>query len=134
MTPRVRAEPRSRVVRDRGAAGIWVLACAALMLAVALVVTVRGLAVLGRHRAESTADLAALAAAGQIGVSTGICPAAVRLARANHAGVQRCAVSLAAGGRSGTVSVRITMRVDLPLVGSREVSASARAGRLAVPP
>src|SRR5581483_9471789 len=55
--------------RDVGAASIWVLACCALLMLMAAVVTVCGLAVLARHRAEAGADLAALAAAERIGVS-----------------------------------------------------------------
>jgi len=90
----------SRSNRERGSASIWVIACCALLLAITFASTMRTAAVVARHRAESAADLAALAAAGQIGVSHGICPAAVRIAAANGASVQRCAPSLAPGGRS----------------------------------
>ena len=124
----------SRSNRERGSASIWVVACCALLLAITFASTMRTAAVVARHRAESAADLAALAAAGQIGVSHGICPAAVRIAAANGASVQRCAPSLAPGGRSGTVTVWLSMRVWLPIVGSRQVVASARAGREAVAP
>jgi secretion/DNA translocation related TadE-like protein len=119
---------------DRGSASIWLLACCALLLVVAFAGTVRAAAVVVRHRAESAADLAALAAAGQIGVSDGVCAAAARIAMANGATVVRCQPALAPGGRSGSVTVRLTMRVRLPVVGSREVVASARAGRDAVMP
>jgi len=124
----------NRVGRERGSASIWVVACCALLLAVAFASTLRVAAVLARHRAESAADLAALAAAGQIGVSDGICPAAARIAVANGVSVQQCLSSLAADGRSGTVTVRISMQVRLPVVGVREVIASARAGRERVVP
>ena len=119
---------------DRGSASIWLLACCALLLAVAFAGTVRAAAVVVRHRAESAADLAALAAAGQIGVSAGVCAAAARIAAANGATVLRCRPVLASSGRSGSVTVWLTMRVRLPVVGSREVVASARAGRAAVVP
>ena len=115
---------------DRGSAGVWLLACGALLLAVAAVVVVRGLAVLARHRAESAADLAALAAAGQIGVSTSPCRAAGRIADANEASVARCSTDLDTDARSGTVVVRLIVSVHLPVVGVRIVTASARAARL----
>lgn len=124
----------SRPDHDRGSASIWVVACCALLLAVAFANTLRTAAVVARHRAESAADLAALAAAGQIGVSQGVCRAAARIAAANGATVQRCVPSLAPGGRSGTVVVRLSVRVRLPVVGAKEVVASARAGREAVTP
>ncbi|MFN2518871.1 MAG: Rv3654c family TadE-like protein [Jatrophihabitantaceae bacterium] len=119
---------------ERGSASIWVVACCPLLLALAFASVVRTTAVIARHRAESTADLAALAGAGQIGISDGVCPAAARIAEANGATVLQCAPSLAPGGRSGTVTVRLRMRVRLPVLGFREVLASARAGRAAVAP
>lgn len=115
--------------RDRGSASVWVLACCALLLLIGAAGVLRTEAVLGRHRAEGAADLAALAAAGQIGVSDGICAAARRIAAANSATVGSCTFALAADGRSGTVRVRITLTVHLPVVGTRTVTASARAGR-----
>jgi len=114
---------------DRGSASIWVLACCALLLTVAFASTLRASAVVARHRAEAAADLAALAAAGQIGVSNGICAAAERIAAANGATVRHCVPVLAASGRSGTVTVWLALRVRLPIVGARDVLASARAGR-----
>ncbi|PZS12876.1 MAG: pilus assembly protein TadE [Pseudonocardiales bacterium] len=119
---------------ERGSASIWVVACCALLLAVAVASAVRTTAVVVRHRAESTADLAALAAAGQIGVGQGICPAAARIAVANGATLLRCEPSVAPGARSGTVRVWVSLRVRLPVVGSRGVVASARAGREPVGP
>jgi secretion/DNA translocation related TadE-like protein len=119
---------------DRGSASLWVLACCALVLAVTYAVTVRGSAVLARHRAEAAADLAALAAAGQIGVSVDICRDAARVALANGATVQSCVPALDPDGRSGTVTVRVRMEVELPLVGATDTVATARAGRDAVSP
>lgn len=97
---------------------------------VAAVGTVRELAVLARHRAESAADLAALAAAGRIGLGTDGCAVAARLALRDGVVLRSCQLALAADGRSGTVAVRVALAVRLPLVGSRTVDASARAGRL----
>lgn len=119
---------------DGGSASIWVLACAVLLLLLAGVETVRGVAVLARHRAESVADVAALAAAGRIGVSDQVCAAAALVAARNGGQLVACVPHLAVDGRSGTVVARVAVRVVLPIVGRREVRASARAGRLAVPP
>jgi secretion/DNA translocation related TadE-like protein len=115
---------------DRGSAAVWVLACSAVVLAVGAVVVVQTLAVLARHRAEAAADLAALAAAGRIGAGGDPCAAARVVAAANGATVRACRVSLDPSGRSGTVRVQVSARVDLPLVGPRQTGARARAGRL----
>ncbi len=116
--------------RDRGAAAVWVLGCAAVVLAVGVLVLVRGLSVLARHRAETAADFAALAAATRIGVGGDPCTAAREIAAANAAVLQSCSVSLGADGRSGTVRVEVLAHADLPVVGERSLTARARAGRL----
>lgn len=116
--------------RDRGAAAVWVLGCGAVVLAVGLFVLVRSLAVLARHRAETAADLAALAAASRIGVGGDPCTSAGAVAAANGATVSSCLVRLGPGGRSGTVRVEVRAEADLPVVGARTVTARARAGRL----
>ena len=115
---------------DRGSATVWVLACCVLLLTVAGVTIVRTAAVLARHRAESAADLAALAAAGRIGVADDSCAMATRTALGNGASVRSCRVVQAADGRSGSVRVVVVIRVRLPVVGEQTVTASARAGRL----
>jgi secretion/DNA translocation related TadE-like protein len=122
----------TRASGERGSASIWVITCCALLLAVAFASTMRATAVVARHRAESAADLAALAGAGQIGVSRGVCQAAARVATANGAAVHRCAVALDPSGRSGTVAIQLSLSARLPVVGTRQVVASARAGRDAV--
>jgi secretion/DNA translocation related TadE-like protein len=109
-----------------------VLACAALVFVIATIAMVRASAVLARHRAESAADLSALAAAGEIGVSERICSAARRIASANGARLRSCSPALSPDGRSGAVTVRVEVSVHLPLVGARDAIASARAGRAAV--
>jgi len=117
---------------DRGSASIWVLAACALVLLAAGVVQVRASAVFARHRVEAAADLAALAAAQRIGTSSSgaePCRAADQVARANAAHLVRCVTVLVASGRSGRVDVRVVASVRLPVVGSREVGASARAER-----
>lgn len=116
---------------DRGSASIWVLSGAVLVLLLAAVVTLRTAAVLARHRAESAADLAALAAATRIGISANQCSAAAVIALANGAELSSCQVILAADGRSGTVQVEVRLRVHLSAgLGSHIVTAQARAARL----
>lgn len=115
---------------DEGSASIWVVACCALLMVVATVATLRGLAVLARHRAEAGADLAALAAAEQIGLGDRACAAATEVARRNGGRLRSCRLRLAADGRSGTVDVAVEHPVRLPIVGTRTVVATARAGRL----
>lgn len=116
--------------RDRGSATIWVLGCALLVLLVGTVCFVRGLAVLARHRAESAADLAALGGASRIGTAASPCAVAADLAGRNGARLISCVVRVDPDGRSGTVLVRVSAPATLPVVGAREVTASARAGRL----
>jgi len=111
-----------------------VLACSALVLLLGVVVSLRAGAVLARHRAESAADLAALAAAGRIGLADDVCAPAGPIARANGGLLIRCRPTLAADGRSGSVDVEVTVAVRLPGVGEQQAIASARAGRLAVDP
>jgi secretion/DNA translocation related TadE-like protein len=107
-----------------------VVSCCALLLVLGGVATVRALAVLARHRAEAGADLAALAAAGRIGVGDDACSAASENARRNGVRLRSCRLQLAADGRSGTVALTVVLRVHLPVVGQRDVVASARAARL----
>jgi secretion/DNA translocation related TadE-like protein len=101
-------------------------------LLAATVLMARTEAVLARHRAGAAADLAALAAAGQIGVRpTGeLCARAAEVATADGARVTSCATDLSADGRSGTVLVTVAVDVSLPFVGRQRVRAAARAARL----
>jgi secretion/DNA translocation related TadE-like protein len=108
-----------------------VIAAGLLVLFVAYAGGVRVASVLARHRTEAAADLAALAAAGQIGVGDQPCAAARAIAAANHVALAACAVALAVDGRSGTVRVQVRGSAHLPIVGRREVVAAARAARLA---
>jgi secretion/DNA translocation related TadE-like protein len=127
---RLRRARLRRLTGDRGSATIWVLTCCVLLAVVAGVGTARGLAVLARHRAESAADLAALAAAGQIGVSEHECAAARQVAAQNGAALHQCSLRLSPDGRSGMVSVAVSLPVRLPIIGAQTVAATARAARL----
>lgn len=119
---------------ELGSATVWVLGCCALLLLIGYASVLRSAAVLARHRVEAAADLAALAAAGRIGIGDDICAAARRLAARNGAQLAGCTPALGADGRSGTVTVQVQLPVRLAGLGAREVRASARAGRAAVPP
>lgn len=114
---------------DRGSACIWVLTASSVLIAVALLATTRGGAVLARHRAESAADAAALAAAAQIGVGRDPCEAAGRLATANHARVSSCTLHLAGDARSGQVEVSVRIGIRLLVLGETTVEARAWAQR-----
>jgi secretion/DNA translocation related TadE-like protein len=118
-----------RLDDDAGSASIWVLTCCALLVVVATFATLRAMAVLARHRAEASADLAAVAAAGRIGVDTGSCAAAARIAERNGGRLSACRLDLPPDGRSGTVQVTVIVAVRLPVLGTEQVRASARAGR-----
>ena len=115
---------------DKGSASVWVLACSALVLLIGVATSMRTAAVLARHRAESAADFAALAAAGRIGLGGDSCAAAAALAAANGAALVHCRTNLATDGRTGTVEVSVSLAVRLPGLGMERVVATARAGRL----
>jgi secretion/DNA translocation related TadE-like protein len=120
---------------DRGSVTVWLASACALVLLAATTGALRGLAVLGRHRAEAAADLAALAAAGQLGTASGDpspCSLARTVAAGNRAAVLACRVAPSADGRSGVVDVVVAASIGLPVLGRVDVRASARAGRLAV--
>jgi secretion/DNA translocation related TadE-like protein len=115
---------------ERGSASVWVLACSALVLLIGVATSLRTEAVLARHRAESAADFAALAAAGRIGLRGDGCAAASALAAANGAALVRCRMTLRLDGRAGTVDVSVSLAIRLPALGVERVIATARAGRL----
>jgi secretion/DNA translocation related TadE-like protein len=114
---------------ERGSASIWVLAGSALIMLIAITVVSRTDATLSRHRAEFTADAAALAAASQIGVQTQPCAAAARIATTNGARLRDCRVRQADDGRSGQIAIVVTVDVRLPILGPASVQASANAAR-----
>lgn len=124
-----RALPALPAPADAGSAAVWVLSCSVLLLMVGLAVVLRTSAVLARHKAQGAADLAALAAAGRIGISGAMCDVASGIARANGAELVRCSARLDAGARSGIVDVEVRVHVVLGPVGGVDSSATARAGR-----
>ena len=118
---------------ERGSASVWVLAVSILLLLVGAMATVRGAAVLARHRAEAAADVAALAAAGRFGTGDDPCRAAAVVARRNSASLVGCRVRAGPSGRGGLVDVVVARSLWLPGLGRTLVRASARAGRVAAP-
>jgi secretion/DNA translocation related TadE-like protein len=116
-------------VRQRGSATIWVLATCVLLLLLGAIATLRAAAVLARHRAEAAADVAALAAAGQLGTGREPCAMAEWVARRNGATLDSCRVRADPAERGGVVDVVVSRAVRLPGIGVATVRASARAGR-----
>ena len=98
---------------------------AALMVAVLVTVTVGGLvigsAVVARHRAQSAADLAVLAAAARVPAGpSAACEEARALAAAMHANVRRCDIE--------HLDVVVTVAVAAGARIGAEATAAARAG------
>ena len=107
-----------RRARDtRGSATVWLLAGVLLAGTLCSAWVKAGLAGLARQRAESAADLAALAGARKAAVgSREVCAAASAIARRNGATLLACAVD------GSTVTVRTRVSSPLP------ATSSARAG------
>jgi secretion/DNA translocation related TadE-like protein len=106
-----------------------VLSCSGLVAGLAFAALVSASAVLARHQAENSADLAAISGAEQIGRAGQPCRIAAEIAAANSTTLTSCQVQLAVDGRSGVVSVTVSKTVRLAGVGSRSVTAVARAAR-----
>lgn len=109
---------------DRGSATVWVLALCGVLVSLGAAAVLVGAAVVGRHRAEAAADLAALAAADRaVSGTADPCAAAASVASANGAVLESCIAEPGA-----VVDVRVTVEVLLGPLGRRPVSARARAG------
>ncbi|GIH90877.1 hypothetical protein Psi01_15070 [Planobispora siamensis] len=96
----------------------------AVISTVVLAVTFAGAARVIRHRAQTAADLGALAAARLAFADPDAgCAEAASLAVTNGARLTRCVV-----GDGGVATVRVVVSFTLPVVGAEEVMAHARAG------
>ena len=95
----------------------------AVVVSIALGIMVIGSAVVARHRAQASADLAALAAAGRLasGVEAA-CSAAALIAGAMHSTITTCRVE------DLDVIVGVEVAVDLGRWGFGSARAAARAG------
>jgi len=108
MTARVRP---LRCADQRGAGTVLGLGFLGLVSVIAFVAVGLGGIVVVHRRAESAADLAALAAASGYQGGSGPCDAARRIAAANGATVVRCALD----GPVATVEVACTARIGAPI-------------------
>lgn len=118
-----RGSHRAAVSRERGSATLWCVALSALLFTVAMAFALVGTVRVAHHRAQSAADLSALAAARwALASPEKACAQAARLAVQNGAELVRCALTEA------TVDVTVSVGLSLPGVGDRTVHARARAG------
>lgn len=109
--------------RDRGSASIWVLAVGLVLLAAGLAGATVGAAHVAQHRAQTAADLGALAGAARAfqGRPTA-CARAAQLVAANGARLTGCTLD----GLDLTVTVEVA---PAPATGvGRPATATARAG------
>ena len=109
--------------RDRGSMTIWAAALAGLVLLGSSAALLYGSAVAGRHRAETAADLAALAAAVHVVDSpASACAIGARIAIGNGGSLRGCEVV------GDKVEVVVSRRVSLGGLGTFTAVARARAG------
>ncbi|MEW9527624.1 Rv3654c family TadE-like protein [Microbispora sp. NPDC049125] len=108
---------------DRGSATIWMTAFMAVLWMVTMTVVYVGVARVARHRAQSAADLSALAVA-QWAFATpeGACDRAGAIAVANGARIDSCSVV------DGVAEISASVRFAVPLLGDHTAIAMARAG------
>jgi secretion/DNA translocation related TadE-like protein len=117
-----------RLSGEQGSGTILVLAVALILGVVMLSVVLVGQATTIRHRAESAADLAALAGADQARVGGDACAAAQRTAQLNGARVMSCSTASAADGPVPAVGeVTVVVAVSAAVLGGRTLAATARA-------
>ncbi len=113
----------SRVSADRGSVTLVAVAMVVVLLAITVACVYLGSAVIARHRAQSAADLAALAAAGRLTDGAGAaCAHAVAVVQAMHATVANCSVI------ELDVVVAVEVTVALGRLGPGTARAVARAG------
>lgn len=118
-------------MRERGSATVLAIGIIGVLLAVGLALLAAVQIVLGRARAVTAADAAALAAAPMTfppiaqGVAPGI--AAEEMAIANGARVVRCDCPVVATFDARAVEVEVEVPVDLVIFGQRVVRVSSRA-------
>ncbi|GAT67977.1 hypothetical protein PS9374_03638 [Planomonospora sphaerica] len=119
-----RAVPRAADPRERGSATVWTVAVMAVIFTLAVTVVLIGTARVARHRAQTAADLGALAAARFAFTEPGRgCAEAASLAAANGARLLRCSTRA-----DGIADVQVAVGFSLPVAGDRKASARARAG------
>ncbi|MEU0544847.1 Rv3654c family TadE-like protein [Nocardia sp. NPDC005978] len=105
-----------------------VAACVSLLalLALTLLMAQVGVAIAGRHHAQSAADLAALAAASELSAGTpAACARAADITRRMNVRLSACTAA------EWDVTIVVEARMALGPLGTREVRAQARAGPVA---
>ena len=116
--------PRVLRGRDHGAATVWVLAVGLAFVLLGLACAAVGVAAVGRHEAQTAADLGALAGAARtLEGPDAACARAAEIVVANGGRMNGCAV------HGFDVVVTVSVVVRLPPQGSvRVATARARAG------
>ncbi|WP_204039335.1 Rv3654c family TadE-like protein [Acrocarpospora phusangensis] len=111
------------VLRERGAGTVWVVAATALVWVVAVVGVQIGVGRVAWHRAQSAADLGALAAAKwALAHPDSACGRAQHVVEINGASLRSCDAS------DGVVDVSVALEVSLPGLGVRTITVNAKAG------
>jgi secretion/DNA translocation related TadE-like protein len=111
------------VCRDRGSVTIWAMGLAGVIWLGSSAAVLYGTAVAGRHRAETAADLAALAAAVHVPDGTErACAVGARIAVRNRGSLRSCRVI------GDDVEVAVSTRVRFGGLGVLAAVARARAG------
>lgn len=125
--PGIRADRGRRLSGERGSATVWMITVITVIWAVATAVVAAGMARVARHRAQSAADLSALAGAAWAFSRPALaCTHAKEIADANGVVLESCAIS------EGIAEVAVSLRFTLPIAGARSVRATARAGPVTV--
>ena len=106
---------------EAGVAVVLVLALVGALVVLAAVAAGLTAVVVAHRRAQAAADLAALAAAGQLQSRGDACAAATVIARRNGAELGGCSID------GSTAAVTVTLRLP-PVLSGRDLRASARAG------
>ncbi|MEU1985801.1 Rv3654c family TadE-like protein [Nocardia sp. NPDC019395] len=115
--------PSTDTCRERGSASVTACLALVALLTLTVLVTQLGAVVVTRHRAQAAADLAALAAAGELRNGAGAgCAVAESLGRRMAMGVARCEVD------GWDVVVEVEEKVPVGPFGARSIRAIARAG------
>lgn len=112
---------------ERGSISIVVAAAVGMALVVTMGAADVGRALIARSRAEAVADLAALAAAQELALPSGIDPSAVAAEYADRNGGRLVSCSCSTGTSEADVEVAVPVRGFLLPLGDRDVVGVARA-------
>src|SRR5918994_5496718 len=119
--------PGIRVRGERGSVSIVIAAGVGMALVIAIGVADVGRALIARSRAEAVADLAALAAAQELALPSGVDPSTVAAEYADRNGGRLVSCSCATGTSEAVVEVAVPARGFLLPLGDRDVIGVARA-------